>query len=296
MVEEYMTRQFTFESDRLIALAGIASVYQRLTEIPEESYLAGLWRHTFLQDLLWVTREGSRVCPPQLYRAPTWSWASMEPRDQTDRFSWGYVEATPSGADINPNHLVATVKAVEVETPGSRFGLVSSAHIVLQSYLIKACLSTEIKNVPSYFTDEQVAEFFTGGRREYAVNTLALFADDDLTTFPPEAMSVEDSLESLMKPVLDDTLLPFSIPKKMAVYLAIIECFLDHAKRGDGHALVLVKGSQKGEYRRIGYVRLKQKVMYPWTTHGHFGAFEALDPSEYLQKGAEAGSYAYRVV
>lgn len=39
-----------------------------------EDYIAGLWRKTILLDMLWETSNG---VPLKEYRAPTWSWASL---------------------------------------------------------------------------------------------------------------------------------------------------------------------------------------------------------------------------
>lgn len=78
---EYTERQLTHGSDKLSAVAAVAE------EIGREwggRYLAGLWEDTLLRDLQWTrspSRRGHRniVCPrPTAYRAPSWSWASID--------------------------------------------------------------------------------------------------------------------------------------------------------------------------------------------------------------------------
>jgi len=84
IVTEYTKRNLTHSRDRLEALSGLAKMrYLSSTPRSESSiqtgnYLAGLWQNTLLTDLLW-TRAG--ILPlerrPTPFRAPTWSWASI---------------------------------------------------------------------------------------------------------------------------------------------------------------------------------------------------------------------------
>ena len=45
------------------------------------TYLAGLWKEDFLSGLFWSRqRETESLTPPKQYRAPSWTWASVEGR------------------------------------------------------------------------------------------------------------------------------------------------------------------------------------------------------------------------
>ncbi|KAF8540599.1 hypothetical protein BDD12DRAFT_916981 [Trichophaea hybrida] len=56
-------------SDKLVALAGVAEEFHRVWKT---KYLAGLWQHTLLQDLLWY--NSYQYLPrPEKYRVPSWS-------------------------------------------------------------------------------------------------------------------------------------------------------------------------------------------------------------------------------
>lgn len=74
VVMQYTQTSLTYASDKLPALAGIAT-------IAEEKFKAGasfgLWLRGFTSELLWITQDGGtgRRIPG---RAPTWSWASIE--------------------------------------------------------------------------------------------------------------------------------------------------------------------------------------------------------------------------
>lgn len=71
----YTRSKATKSSDRIIALQGIASRIQRATG---QHYIAGMWlNETLPASLLWSAASPSSMRPP-IYRAPTWSWASID--------------------------------------------------------------------------------------------------------------------------------------------------------------------------------------------------------------------------
>jgi hypothetical protein len=96
VVQDFTSRELTFDRDKLPALSGLA----RKTPHPASDYLAGLWRATLASDLIWVNptahltwqsddaervpalleAQGPNGAPsqrlPDRY-APTWSWASI---------------------------------------------------------------------------------------------------------------------------------------------------------------------------------------------------------------------------
>ncbi|KAF8853353.1 HET-domain-containing protein, partial [Acephala macrosclerotiorum] len=85
-IEAYTRRNITYETDRLTALAGLATEYQKTTN---DLYLAGLWKRNLLDGLLWsvwargcptagnsAAQKGDHGPPGQRY-TPSWSWASV---------------------------------------------------------------------------------------------------------------------------------------------------------------------------------------------------------------------------
>jgi hypothetical protein len=91
VLEEYTKLSITFGADKLPALSGIASKVANRTG---DVYLAGLWKNDLCLGLLWSAEE-ARSNPPRQefgwqrdftkpaqvaaeYRAPSWSWASIE--------------------------------------------------------------------------------------------------------------------------------------------------------------------------------------------------------------------------
>ena len=80
MVEIYTNCTLTEEQDKLIAIQGLANIYKSLQD---DDYLAGLWRKELPSGLMWATRNGLQAngeltYRPKTYRAPSWSWASIE--------------------------------------------------------------------------------------------------------------------------------------------------------------------------------------------------------------------------
>jgi hypothetical protein len=79
MVKEYSCLKLTFPSDRLPAFAGAA---RQMSQFKNSKYLAGLWEDTLIQDMLWYSQvEGGKLAAkPDSYRAPSWSWVSVDNR------------------------------------------------------------------------------------------------------------------------------------------------------------------------------------------------------------------------
>ena len=77
IVAIYTRANLTRESDKLPALSGISGLFQHVLQ---DSYLAGLWRKSLVFDMAWSHADpGRRVLTrPSVYRAPSWSWASVD--------------------------------------------------------------------------------------------------------------------------------------------------------------------------------------------------------------------------
>ena len=75
LVQNYTARGMTRQTDKLVAIHGIAEAVARTKNI---DYLAGIWNTTgkdLVQGLLWsAARPGQKL----LDVAPSWSWASIE--------------------------------------------------------------------------------------------------------------------------------------------------------------------------------------------------------------------------
>ncbi|KAK0631308.1 heterokaryon incompatibility protein-domain-containing protein [Immersiella caudata] len=104
--EVYTSRELTVPGDKLPALAAIAEEY-RLVQGPQAgTYLGGLWKEDFLLQCLWtVTAAAREVRRPAEYRAPSWSWASVDG-------SVGWVDATQFSHQRMDYEVTARLAAV----------------------------------------------------------------------------------------------------------------------------------------------------------------------------------------
>ncbi len=78
LVKTYTQLRLTFDRDKLPALSGCAKDLARA--VGSDRYLAGLWRKMLMQDLLWYVKPrgpGAVQPRPSPWRAPSWSWASV---------------------------------------------------------------------------------------------------------------------------------------------------------------------------------------------------------------------------
>jgi hypothetical protein len=138
IVENFSRRSFTYQTDKMPAIMGIASEWKALFN--QGSYWAGLWSTTLAKSLMWKPKRGyyypRAACEP--YVAPSWSWASRahpveyQILDEINRdegansFEVTSCEIIPVHEDL-PNGMIKaarlTIKCltafVDVETPES---------------------------------------------------------------------------------------------------------------------------------------------------------------------------------
>ncbi|KUI68836.1 hypothetical protein VM1G_04392 [Cytospora mali] len=84
IMESYAKCALTNPGDKLVAISGVVKDF---ATIIGDEYLAGLWRGNLINGLLWVTKDQRALTPPtpsvrpEAYRAPSWSWASIDAHD-----------------------------------------------------------------------------------------------------------------------------------------------------------------------------------------------------------------------
>jgi len=90
IVEEYCRRALTQETDKLLAISGVA---QKLLSTINDDPIAGLWFGHLPYGLAW-SRTGRPGRRPQTYVAPSWSWASAKGEVEFLGRSEGWVDMT----------------------------------------------------------------------------------------------------------------------------------------------------------------------------------------------------------
>jgi hypothetical protein len=119
LVEQYTRCSLTMDEDKLVAISGIAKLVQRKLE---DDYLAGLWRRNLPKDLLWQVREDEVGAQrPDRYRAPSWSWASVDGRILYQSSWTGQDRITVLNAQVSlrSEDLTGQVKAGEIRLRGN---------------------------------------------------------------------------------------------------------------------------------------------------------------------------------
>lgn len=95
IINKYSLRSISRLSDRLPAISGVANKIQHSSRSP---YLAGLWQENVASDLLWSSaphlQDPHRANRVEGYRAPSFSWASVETQVQYD-VADEEIESTP---------------------------------------------------------------------------------------------------------------------------------------------------------------------------------------------------------
>lgn len=134
ILQLYTARNLTNPHDKLPALSAMA---QRYSQSTGADYLAGLWKPTFRQDLLWqhhpsypyiTVSDGGNPMRGGDYRAPSWSWAAVDGvilshfagktlnSSQSTEYAWLTEVATyPTPVLVNPQNIFGGVDKMSTE-------------------------------------------------------------------------------------------------------------------------------------------------------------------------------------
>lgn len=149
-VEAYTPKKLTRDEDKIVAIAGIAKMVQHALK---DDYIAGLWMGNLLQGLLW--RAKIRYArPPTRWRAPSWSWASvnsgvvMHRHHSQSLFCLGCRERAEFHRHTRPGDVpfveLASIDEVHIETIGNDpMGAVTEAHIRMTGRAIPAMVTED---------------------------------------------------------------------------------------------------------------------------------------------------------
>lgn len=118
----YTACDLTISSDKLLAISGVAKYLGAAFKV---DYYAGLWKSRFTQQLLWRVQTGNGT-RPESYRAPSWSWASLDGKVDWSLFPLYSVKC-------------ASLECVEVSlVTDDTFGAVRDGFVRLRGHLYPA--------------------------------------------------------------------------------------------------------------------------------------------------------------
>lgn len=115
VVGHYTNRKLTNASDKLPALSGLAQLRK---EARGGIYLAGLWQDSLIHDLCWFHTLGSIQITsggtgrrPVDYRAPSWSWASLDTSLRC-KFWWSGIAIHPAFSWAEPRQACTIFESI----------------------------------------------------------------------------------------------------------------------------------------------------------------------------------------
>ena len=80
LVSQFSALDLSVPADKLPAISGLASYFQTTLGSTVGAYVAGMWEPDLLLSLLWYVQGPGTPRRPRAYRAPSWSWASIDGR------------------------------------------------------------------------------------------------------------------------------------------------------------------------------------------------------------------------
>lgn len=129
ILDTFSAKSLTFDTDKLVALSGVAEMFSKEFQV---TYVAGLWKEELRYQLIWCVFYEPHHRPTD-YRAPSWSWASVN-----------------GNACYFLDHLSAqyyiTIEEVSVElSTANPFGQVSSGDLLLKAHI--SPIKIEVKDL-----------------------------------------------------------------------------------------------------------------------------------------------------
>ena len=129
---DYSFRNLTYPNDKLNAISGIASAFHKLRP---SRYLAGHWEENLTSSLCWSSSSlHGKKHKPDVYRAPSRSWASMD-----CEVIWDLWSKTP----IIP---AAEILEVHTDVDPANFGEVAGEFLKLRAPTLRGRVSLRRKD------------------------------------------------------------------------------------------------------------------------------------------------------
>ena len=218
LVRTYTASGLTKPQDKLVALAGIAKSVHSSLSLAQDDYIAGLWKCQLPLNLLWSKRSaGTRALE---YRAPSWSWASVEGEI--------HCHSSQDRAAVITDCAVRLLDCSVTTASQSPFGPVENASLQLTGPLYSATLADPVQGDQN---DHRMTKLVIKGIQFIENDTFAEALDDD-------KLYSASSISTFFLRVFTT-----SSP------------YLDEERMSEGLALERVAG-KNGRYRRVGWLRI----------------------------------------
>ncbi|KAF2787239.1 HET-domain-containing protein [Melanomma pulvis-pyrius CBS 109.77] len=146
-VSSYSCLKLSYTKDIFPALSGIA---RNIALVTGQQYVAGLWKDSLVLDLVWNNENPRKMERPVIWRAPTFSWASVTAKKDVDGVGASYAVMDVIGKSFGARAVLTQtvwkgtqhVEVVETQStllsPSDSLGQITAGYIVLSGFLVQA--------------------------------------------------------------------------------------------------------------------------------------------------------------
>jgi len=250
LVMVYSLRLASLESDKLNAIAGVASL-PSFSSALGPSYHAGMWSYKFALQLTWYVEHQHESLPgielpsylPKAYRAPSWSWASIEGGVICFNDIFAPVHYPITMCEIMK--CIVTAKAEE-----NPFGEIISGYLVLRGPVRKAWVFPQTSNLallPTSDSGDSILSYQAAYKQHF----------EDFVTQNPDVDPDDETLHGTWNNNTVATCDESRFTEPMLVVCLAVSSELGDAKSVSG--LLLLEGVE-GTYTRLGqFMRARKK-------------------------------------
>lgn len=249
-ITRYSERSLTYSIDKLpVAAEGLARDIVSKGNVGR--YLAGIWEYDLALGLLWRS-SNSEITRPEAYRAPSWSWASLNTFTTWPPFPYHEYEVVPSWVyELLNGDIELQDFDLQFESQ-SNFSRVSGGHLVLKAKFRRVLISG-----PHRQEDIRLPRY--GDTSRALISMLSDFE-----------YSIHDGAELLAYAVFDMKIAPSS---RDAVALRIVNQPPECSAKGLRSGLILQPSEATpapGSFVRVGLFVLSED---------HLNAFDNVQPA-----------------
>ena len=139
VVQAFTRSSLSYASDKLVSIAGIAHEFQKIFK---QKYIVGFWENGLEEQLLWLVlgerqANGSPSKRPLLYRAPSWSWLSIDAKVHLDEPSY------------RPTLIEITEVHIDLLDDSHPTGQITGGYLIVNCYLILATCGFRTSSDPN---------------------------------------------------------------------------------------------------------------------------------------------------
>lgn len=158
LVEDFTSRKLSHEMDKMPAIAGLATKFMEHShaKAPGVKYLAGLWDYKGINPfgghayptsqlplgLLWRRSDVEYMRSPAAYRAPSWSWASLDGPVSLFRLEWLLYDLFEADLGFQDVKVMEVISATCLFDPPDSCSLVQTGWIIGTSPLKRAHINS----------------------------------------------------------------------------------------------------------------------------------------------------------